>query len=552
MTKRFPGFSRSQASRRQFLSRTGGALAFAPLLKAGSAEEGIGSNNSSEARRQNMYDIRIQDARSHLLEAIPRHLTNGDERRYPNRIGNFSKGLVHNSYGEVDPNSYDSLLHALSTGEAADFENVVMGGSTLLVDPQAGLAFDLEGVDSHQTYIPPAPALASARRAAEAVELYWQAVLRDVPFSQYCTHPLAQEAMAELNGLSDFGGPRDPSTGRVSAQTLFRGFTPQDLIGPYISQFLYFPLQYGAAQVTQRFQTTLPIGAGGTDWLADYDSWLTCQNGAGPFELNRYDPVLRYLRAGRDIGQYVHVDVLFEAYFNACLWLIDNGAPLTPTNPYLKSKTQTGFGTFGAPHIKTMVAEVATRALKCVWFQKWFVHRVLRPEAFGGLVHNTITNARSYPLHPDILNAKAVQNVFMANGTYLLPHSFPEGCPQHPSYGQGHGTVAGACATIVKAFFDESWAIPNPVVPSDDGLSLIPYTGPDAGQLTVGGEMNKIAANVALGRNHAAVHWRSDYEASLRLGEQIAISVLKDQRSTYSELFDGFVFTSFDGQKITV
>jgi len=180
------------------------------------------------------------------------------------------------------------------------------------------------------------------------------------------------------------------------------------------------------------------------------------------------------------------------------------------------------------------------------------VHRVLRPEAFGGLVHNTLTNTRLYPLHGDILNSKAVQQVFTRDGTYLLPHAFAEGCPQHPSYGQGHGTVAGACATIVKAFFDESWVIPNPVVASDDGLSLVPYTGADAGQLTVGGEMNKIAANIAIGRNHAAVHWRSDYEVSLRLGEQIAISILRDQRRTYSESFAGFVFTSFDGEKITV
>ncbi|HEY5177407.1 MAG TPA: hypothetical protein VII95_17755 [Terriglobales bacterium] len=31
--------------------------------------------------------------------------------------------------------------------------------------------------------------------------------------------------------------------------------------------------------------------------------------------------------------------------------------------------------------------------------------------------------------------------------------AFPEGCPQHPSYGQGHATVASICVTIVKAWF---------------------------------------------------------------------------------------------------
>src|SRR6266851_10006230 len=85
------------------------------------------------------------------------------------------------------------------------------------------------------------------------------------------------------------------------------------------------------------------------------------------------------------------------------VYLIDSGAPLNPGNPYVDSPNQTGFGTFGPPHIKALLAEAATRALKAVWYQKWFVHRVLRPEAFGGLVHLTLAGTRDYPLHPDIL-----------------------------------------------------------------------------------------------------------------------------------------------------
>jgi hypothetical protein len=130
---------------------------------------------------------------------------------------------------------------------------------------------------------------------------------------------------------------------------------------------------------------------------------------------------------------------------------------------------------------------------------------------------------------------------------------FPEGCPLHPAYGAGHATVAGASVTILKAFFDESFVIPDPVVPSPDGLSLVPYTGPDAANLTVRGELDKLASNVAIGRNFGGVHWRSDYTASLRLGEALAISILRDQRATYfGEEFDGFSFTSFDGAAIRV
>ena len=127
---------------------------------------------------------------------------------------------------------------------------------------------------------------------------------------------------------------------------------------------------------------------------------------------NQIDPNPQHMRNGRGLGAYVHVDVLFEAYFNACLILIDQGAPLDPNNPYASSRTQTGFGTFGAPHLKTLVAEVSQRALKAVWYMKWFVHRHLRPEAYGGLVHMNKTKQANYPLHSDVLNSQAVARVF--------------------------------------------------------------------------------------------------------------------------------------------
>ena len=106
--------------------------------------------------------------------------------------------------------------------------------------------------------------------------------------------------------------------------------------------------------------------------------------------------------------------------------------------------------------------------------------------------------------------------------------------------------------TALKAFFKEGFVMPSPVVASNDGLSLLPYTGADAGQMTVGSELNKLAHNVALGRDIAGVHWRSDAEQSLLLGEQVAISILADQRHTFNEPFNGFTFTKFDGTTITV
>ena len=492
--------------------------------------------------------IREEAASDEAQNSFTSHPVNGDENLYPNKIGNYSKGLLHDLNGEVNLNSYATYMHALTTGKPSDFEAIILGGNVKLVNPQAGLAFDLEGADSQKLSSPPAPALASAQRAGEAVENYWMAVLRDVPFSQYATNALAQAAIVEINNLSDFRGPQDPVTGKVSADTLFRGFTPGDLVGPYISQFLLQPFAFGCILINQTMQTYVP----GIDYMTDFTSWLSVQNGQGPFAKNSLDPTHRYIRNGRDLSAYVHVDAPFEGGFNASLILNGLNAPMNQGNPYIKSKTQSGFGTFGVPYIQSLLAEVHLRAIKAAWYQKWFVHRALRPEEYGGLVHKTLSGIKNYPLHTDILNSAAVHQCFGQNGSYLLPHAFPEGCPQHPSYTQGHATCAGALATLLKAFFNESFIIPKPVVASDDGLSLVPYTGADAAQITLGGEADKLAANLGIGRNHAAVHWRSDYQASLFLGEAVAISILSDQRATYNEEFAGFTFTKFDGTTMTI
>jgi hypothetical protein len=85
-----------------------------------------------------------------------------------------------------------------------------------------------------------------------------------------------------------------------------------------------------------------------------------------------------------------------------------------------------------------------------VWWQKWGVHRRLRPEAFAGRVHNHKTNAADYPIHQEILDAQVLDRIHDRHETYLLPLAFPEGSPTHPAYGAGHATVAGACTTILK------------------------------------------------------------------------------------------------------
>ena len=107
-------------------------------------------------------------------------------------------------------------------------------------------------------------------------------------------------------------------------------------------------------------------------------------------------------------------DFTYQAFLHAGLILLSMRAPFQATNPYARSRTQSGFVTFGAPHVLDVVGRVASAALKATWCQKWLIHRRLRPEEFGGRVHHTMTGAARYPIHADVLNAAALSAVFRA------------------------------------------------------------------------------------------------------------------------------------------
>jgi hypothetical protein len=520
---------------------TAALTSITPEATAGGAKKTETASSDAAKRAADAFQVRLESAKLAKSRREDDQFSNGDEARYPTKFGSFSKGLPHDGFGEVDLQAFGMLVSALESGDPAQFECIPLGLGRRLTNPQAALAFDLEGADSHALVMAPPPSVSSDAAGSELLENYWMAEARDVSFVDYSESSVIDAASNELSGLLAFSGPR--MSGRVTPATAFRGSTPGDTIGPYLSQFLWLDVPMGAVRVEQRMSTAMAA----VDYLRDYSEWLHSQNGgaAASFAL---DGTTRYIRNLRDVAQWVHVDALYQAYHQACLILLGLGAPLDPGNPYVTSRSQEGFATFGDPHILSLVTEVATRALKAVWYQKWAVHRRLRPEAMGGLVHHTRSGSRSYPLSRALLNAHVLDVTFAKNGSYLLPVAFAEGSPTHPSYGAGHATVAGACVTVLKAWFDESYVLPNPVVADRDGTSLLPYTGPD---LTVGNELNKLAGNVANGRNAAGIHYRSDYWESVQLGERLALSILEEQKATYNETAS-FSLTRFDGQRVTV
>ncbi|WP_027659536.1 vanadium-dependent haloperoxidase [Salinispora fenicalii] len=495
--------------------------------------------------------IRPEHTTAGTAPAPVTHVTNGEENLYPDYLGNFSKGLPHNEFGEVDRSAYRRFVRRLSTEDPGQIEGIELDPSCErpLVNPQAGLSINAIGPRSTDMTIPPAPRMDSAELSAELCELYWMALCRDVPFARLTQSDVAQAAADDLTRLSDYRAVRQ--NGRVTPGLLFRGDSPGDHVGPYLSQFLWRDIQFGTYRFEQRQDTVRP----NQDYMTTFGTYLKVQRGwnrtLAPSERDQENR--RFLYSPRALAHWLHFDggpTPAKAFFHAGLILDSLGAPVDAGNPYADSTSQQGFSTFGTPHLLALVTEVANRALRAVWYQKWFVHRRMRPEVFGARVHQRLSGVRAYEfIDREVLESDAVDRVFSKWGSYLLPQAFPEGSPMHPSYGAGHGTAAAAAATVLKAWFDETAVLDNPVQANEDGTALVPYEGQDAGRLTVGGELNKLAANVGIGRNIAGVHWRTDWTESAKLGESLAIQLLREQKAWFKEPH-WFTVTRFDGTTV--
>ncbi len=639
-------------------------------------------------RQQEALDIRIQAAQiAHDRPHPDEHVANDDERRYVNTEGektylmNFTKGLRHDAETGLvaDPTHYQLFVKGIDSGDPKEFEDTPLGPGFVVnegddvpphckVQPDwksekaktgnddnsvsirawesagAGLTFDTQGPDSHAVTMKPVPKLGSAELTAEMGEVYVQALLRDVPLATLYSpsadsqtddgfRTRAEQLIHHLNALpyfqptapasNGYSAPM-PSPGPLSRETAFRGITPGDRVGPYLSQFMLMGntgvnskdpehapadgyISYGALRIDQRVRTAVPEH----DYMQRWDEWLDVQNGADFRGMEKYVQKnkkgglkkRRFITTGRDLATYVHYDALYEAYLNACLILLANGAPFDAGIPFQAADLfdrQQGFAQFGGPHILTLVPEVATRALKAVRFQKFNIHRRLRPEALAArlqmheaITGHCITSRYNPALHaslfsdiigdlepilseidqhnPDFAEGYAPANPEAESAidhNYLLPMAFCEGSPMHPSYGAGHATVAGACITVMKAFFDTNRYLSLSGdgqtfrIAADGAESQFAFVPRADGEvletvatepLSVGGELDKLAANISIGRNWAGVHYYSDYVESLRMGEEIAIGILQEQSIMYNPLENvSMTLDKFDGSQVMI
>ncbi|MBA2306841.1 hypothetical protein H0W26_01750 [Candidatus Dependentiae bacterium] len=380
---------------------------------------------------------------------------------------------------------------------------------------------------------------------------------------------LTHDAASYLHALgAAYTGPKN-SCGSIDTTVLFRWNPKGSQVGPYISQFLLLPLNtllYSTFPSDLHLSSlskapfiiqdqTRPIARPGKDFAVSFNDFVALQNGVipTPYSPSDYDSsTKRFMITGRDLASYVHFDHPYEPYYNALTLLFQSGFPYTKESFYSLSWT--------------LVAGVAFEALKASWAQKWRVSRVLRPEAFAGLVHLSATDninpckldTSLFTPHAgiDLLALTKRHNKCQGASTYLLSQAYPEGSPFYPSYPQAHSTIAGACVTVIKAFFDTSIPIhahTTPMKPDSAGTKLIPLKNKGKKIMTVGSELDKLACNMGAGRNFAGIHYRIDLEQGLLLGEQVALTYLQHQAATQLKpSFKGFLVTTFKGTHVRV
>jgi hypothetical protein len=346
---------------------------------------------------------------------------------------------------------------------------------------------------------------------------------------------------------------------------------------------------------------TTTVTLEGPDYLTDFDTWLKVQNGVPVPDVNpppnlvekSDDPdeqVQRHIIKGRDLANKVRRQVPYLSIRDAGEILLGMGVPFDPNIPYeagtdetATSEIETGrpFINFGSNDVLDVVVNVFITGQNVCWYRKWAVHRRLRPEEYGGRIHAQRERNRSFDIPSNVLDSEALSEIESTHGSSLLPQAYTEGSPTHPSFPAGHSGVAGACVTVLKAMFDGTHEFENGemVVPVGNGTTsaVLAHGGTTSVQqtklstvadesgggdgtiaatqdeiddaanstVTVNDELNKLAANMAFGRNWAGIHYRTDGIDGFLVGEQAAVRYLQDHMRHYNLPFEGYQLEPF-------
>lgn len=450
----------------------------------------------------------------------------------------FMKGMDMEKDGNSEPHpegyvsvdAHETLMRPLVQNRDG-YGDIPQGDERRFISPQSVHSFPTEGMDSWSGTMPPAPAPDSDHMAGEMIDLYWMAALRDHSFDTYADAldgDITKEDVAEdiTAVVEAVGTPWWHNSNHLFVEANLEEID----YGPYLSQFLIQDVMFGAFPISPKIQTFQR----GQDYGTTREEWLGLIAGQGKGAeasppASRLTVGPRYIATGRDLAALVNFDPSYHVYVMAALTLLDKDVTVNPEFQYMTDAGNKIFDYIdgGPVALLDLIGRAARNALLAAWYHKWRVHLRLRPETFGGRVHSQRIDSRYFGISDLLYESNALQEIEAVTGTAYLPLAYKEGAPVHPAYPSGHSTIAGACGTVLKTFFqNEHWPgeLYTPIERGADRetVSLPPnHRG-------IHQEIDKLMSNMGLARMFAGVHYYSDHYWGIKLGEQTAVAMLRD------------------------
>jgi membrane-associated phospholipid phosphatase len=216
----------------------------------------------------------------------------------------------------------------------------------------------------------------------------------------------------------------------------------------------------------------------------------------GAVQANRL-PGQRVIRTGRGLARALENETPGLHYRHALNYLITTRGSWSPPRQAL---------------VWAALDVAIASALQAAWYYKWlsprqFTSRRPRPIEYGRL---DVLYDRPDELNPMYITCPDARPCSRNPG-------FSPGTPRHPAYPSGHSTYAGAASTVLAYFFGND--------PTPNALTLGLSTS------TIGQELRNMADNIGVARMWAGIHWRSDHEAGLKLGQVVGCLVLRQLAS---------------------
>jgi hypothetical protein len=532
----------------------------------------------------------------------------------------FSKAFLHyvasNDIKVVNEEDYKNFIDHMLSQSGDKLAEIKINPASIMkyVDPNIKytMALDIK-CPFYFPWVAP-PIIGSQLNKIDIFEIYFMSWVRDLPFFLYDKPNFLSDklnkAVLYLNQLN--GSNQEFKTNLyypqfpVTPNNIFRGRAPGDIIGPYVSQFLFYDayVNYNTSLPSNNyFKGFMPKIADNSKRHFMYNSpdadYVVNGLGRGPFgvqeaeylKITNGQPNLlskptnfqpfttkqRHVLTGRDLAAVVHADYPCELPLKALEILLSYKAKgkAGVFNDSNIGKGITTFVQFSGPEVHNSIGQIAKEALRVVCFFKYHWMR-LRPEELAAKINYQSKDAKSSSDLKNFFNDALVNEILgeikMANNNESLhmPVVYPEGCPLHPSYPAGHAVIGAACNSYIKAMYDDSAlfsSILPPVEVQADISNKIDFANLEtklvnlpkevADKMTIGGELDKLTSNIAFGRNIAGIHYRSDAEYSFMLGELIAANFIQCKINDYGVSIPNgtpvvMSFTSRAGKKITI